>query len=58
MGLESSPQRQKRHRDYLKRQERRWAKKSGPVTVRYVDPETLRPRQPPADRGQGARGPS
>lgn len=48
VGLESSPQRQKRHRDYLARQERRWARKSGPVTVRFVDPATLRPDGGPA----------
>jgi hypothetical protein len=55
MGLEASPKRQKRHRDFLKRQERRWAKKSGPVTVRFVDPATLRPGSGPA-RGAAQPG--
>lgn len=33
---------QKRQRKRRKRQEQRWAAKSGPVTVRFVDPATLR----------------
>jgi hypothetical protein len=37
-GYEESPERKRRRRQ----QEKRWAKKCGPVTVRYVDPDTLR----------------
>lgn len=43
MGMESSPRRQSNAAKFRRRQEKRWAKKSGPVTVRFVDPATLRP---------------
>lgn len=41
-GVESSPERQKRQAAKRRREEKRWAKRSGPVTVRFVDPATLR----------------
>lgn len=48
-GLQESPERRKRRAKALKRQEERWAEKSGPVTVYYRDPETGEEReQPPA----------
>jgi hypothetical protein len=42
-GIESSPQRRARQAAKRKREEKRWAKRSGPVTVRFVDPATLKP---------------
>jgi hypothetical protein len=42
-GVETSPERRKRQADKRRREEKRWAKRSGPVTVRHVDPATLRP---------------
>ena len=41
MGMESTPGRRKRHDDFLRRQEKRWAKKAGQVTVRQATPEEL-----------------
>jgi hypothetical protein len=47
-----SPDRKKRAEAKRRREEKRWARKSGPVTVRFVDPATLRPAgeqpEPPA----------
>ena len=37
-GLEKSPERRRREAEARKRQERRWARKSGPVTVRFQCP--------------------
>ncbi len=42
-GVETSPDRRKRQAAKRRREEKRWAKLSGPVTVRFVDPATLRP---------------
>lgn len=42
-GAESSPERRKRQAAKRKREEKRWAARSGPVTVRFVDPATLKP---------------
>jgi hypothetical protein len=39
---EMSPARRRRERQRRKREEKRWARKSGPVTVRFVDPAELR----------------
>jgi hypothetical protein len=39
-GLEVSPERRKRETKKRKRQEERWAAKSGPVTV-YRDPSVI-----------------
>jgi hypothetical protein len=43
---EESPERRRRRAAARKREEKRWARKSGPVTVRYVDPATLRRGEP------------
>jgi hypothetical protein len=43
MGLEHTPKSRKRRQEFEQRQAKRWAKKNGPVTVRFVDPATLRP---------------
>jgi hypothetical protein len=53
MGVENSPQRAKRKREFEQRQQKRWAKRNGPVTVRFVDPATLRPA---SARGEGTEG--
>jgi hypothetical protein len=61
-GMESSPERRKRQAAKRRREEKRWAKRSGPVTVRFVDPATLRPgleagsSTPPVD-GDVGEGP-
>lgn len=39
--VKMSPKAQKRAREFRKRQEKRWAKKSGPVTVRQMTPEEI-----------------
>lgn len=57
MGMERSPKSQKRAADFRKRQEKRWAKKSGPVTVRFVDPATLRPATAPPPSPADAAAP-
>jgi hypothetical protein len=44
-GLEVSPERQKREAKKRRRQEKRWAEKSGPVTI-HIDPSVARQRQP------------
>jgi hypothetical protein len=41
-GAETSPERRKRDAAKRRREEKRWAKRSGPVTVRFVDPEDLK----------------
>jgi len=41
-GIEMSPERRRRQAAKRKREEKRWAKKCGPVTVRFVDPATLK----------------
>lgn len=41
-NIERKPGAAERKRKYQERQERRWKAKCGPVTVRFVDPETLR----------------
>ena len=46
-GLEKSPARRKREADRRRREEERWAAKSGPV-VSYVDPSRIH-SQPPDD---------
>jgi hypothetical protein len=46
VATEWSPQAKKRQAQYLKRQERRWTKRNGPVEVR-VDPSIVRPQKPP-----------
>jgi hypothetical protein len=38
-GRETAPWRKTRDAEARKRQEKRWAKKSGPVTTRFVCPE-------------------
>jgi len=38
-GLETSPKRRKRDREKRKRQEERWAAKSGPVIVKRIEDE-------------------
>ena len=35
-AIEQTPKRRRQHREYLKRQERRWAAKAGPVEVRRI----------------------
>ena len=50
-GVESSPERRSRQAAKRKREEKRWAKRSGPVTVRFVDPQTL--RSGPLQQGSG-----
>jgi hypothetical protein len=49
-GLEETPARKKRRAKARKREEQRWAAKSGPVTVYYRDSETGEEHrgQPPA----------
>jgi hypothetical protein len=42
-GVQTSPDRRRRQAAKRRREENRWAKRSGPVTVRFVDPATLRP---------------
>ena len=37
-GLEKSPERRRREAATRKRQEQRWARKSGPVSVRFMCP--------------------
>jgi hypothetical protein len=49
--IEQSPERARRQAAKRQREEKRWAKRSGPVTVRFVDPAELR-------RGQGPPPPS
>ncbi len=55
MRTEESPERKRRRALGRLKQEKRWKAKCGPVTVRYVDPATLKKsgRQDgrPADRG-------
>ena len=52
---EMSPERKKRAAAKRKREEKRWAKRSGPVTVRFVDPATLKPPAAAGDdQGAGA----
>jgi hypothetical protein len=41
MRLEVAPWRAKRDRNRLKRQEQRWASKSGPVRT-FIDPERMK----------------
>lgn len=41
-GIESSAARKRRRAKQRREEERRWAEKSGPVTVKFVDPATLR----------------
>lgn len=41
-GIEESAARQKRRRRRRARQEAAWRAKAGPLTVRHVDPDTLR----------------
>jgi hypothetical protein len=49
-GLEETPERKKRRAKARKKQEQRWAAKSGPVKVYYRDPVTGEEReQPPSD---------
>ena len=38
MGMEKSPERRKREAARRKRQEKRWARKSGPVATRFECP--------------------
>lgn len=54
VAVEESPQRRHRKASARKRQEARWARKSGPVTVRF-DPSVVR-RSEPVDSTQGERG--
>lgn len=42
-GVETSPDRRKRQAAKRRREEKRWSRRSGPVTVRFVDPASLRP---------------
>jgi hypothetical protein len=42
-GIEVSPERARRAAQRRRAQERRWARKSGPVTVRF-DPSVIRPK--------------
>jgi hypothetical protein len=42
MGYELSPKRKQQRAASRKRQDARWQRKSGPLTVRFVDPETLK----------------
>jgi hypothetical protein len=53
-----SPERRKRAAAKRKREEKRWAARSGPVTVRFVDPATLRPQEPSSgdDQERDANG--
>ncbi len=51
-GVEQSPERKKRAAAKRKREERRWARRSGPVTVRFVDPATLRAPARQGDDGE------
>lgn len=44
-GVEVSPARARRNAKARKRQEQRWARKCGPVTVRF-DPSVIRKPQP------------
>jgi hypothetical protein len=49
-GLDETPARTKRRAKARKKQEERWAAKSGPVKVYYRDPVTGEEReQPPSD---------
>ena len=41
MGLESSPKQKKRDRQKRKREETRWAAKSGPVVIKRPDDQPL-----------------
>jgi len=47
-GLETSPQRRKRDAAKRRRQEKRWAARSGPV-VSYIDESRIRPQPPSGD---------
>jgi hypothetical protein len=49
-GLEETPQKKKRRGKTRKRQEERWAAKSGPVKVYYRDPLTGEERPEPPDQ--------
>ncbi len=49
-GLEETPARKKRRAKARKRQEERWAAKSGPVTVYYRDPVTGEEREQPPEK--------
>jgi hypothetical protein len=42
-GVEMSPARKSRAAAKRRREEKRWARKSGPVVSRQVDPEQLQP---------------
>jgi hypothetical protein len=53
-NVEMSPERKSRAAAKRRREEKRWARKSGPVTTRFVDPATLErgkslPPSPPTD---------
>jgi hypothetical protein len=52
-GLEETPERKKRHANARKKQEQRWAAKSGPVNVYYRDPVTGEERE---QHGSGSSG--
>jgi hypothetical protein len=41
MGIDESPKRKQRKADARKREEKKWANKSGPVTHTWVDPREL-----------------
>ena len=47
-GLDETPERTKRRVKARKKQEQRWAAKSGPVKVYYRDPVTGEEREQPA----------
>ena len=49
-GMEYSPAKAKRRAAARKREELRWAGKSGPVEIRKVDPSN------PPDAGEGSSG--
>jgi hypothetical protein len=46
-GLDETPERQKEERKARRRQEERWAAKSGPVKVYHRDPKTGEEREGP-----------
>jgi hypothetical protein len=49
-GVQETPERKKRRAKARKRQDKRWAAKSGPVKIYYRDPVTGEEREkPPSD---------
>ena len=53
-AIETSPARRRRQEKRRRREEAEWAARSGPVTVRRVEPDELRhlgAEQPPPDQG-------